>query len=112
MCIDLEPLEGRGENGTPSLTVQKWRSLHNAKAMPPPYLLGRHDDVQLDLLKSKSTLYYPGVRDREQATMVSVVRDKDMPEHPWKCDCHMTEKDGKISGTRSLQTVLRLRSPP
>ena len=73
VCIDLEPAEGRGENGARLFNCSKAGGVFTMAMMPPgEYLLVAHDDVQLDLLKSKSTLYYPGVRDREQATMVSI----------------------------------------
>ncbi len=41
--------------------------------MPPgKYWLVARDEVRLDRLKSKSTLYYPGVRDRARATIISI----------------------------------------
>jgi hypothetical protein len=36
------------------------------------YVLEAHDKVDVRGLKSESTLYYPGVRDRRQAVLVSV----------------------------------------
>jgi hypothetical protein len=73
VCIDLEPLEGRGENGARFFDCSKTGGEFQMTMMPPgKYWLVARDEVQVDLLKSTSTLYYPGVRDRERATIVSI----------------------------------------
>ena len=47
------------------------------KMMPPgKYWLVARDEVKLDRFKSNSTLYYPGVRDRNQAAVVSIEASK------------------------------------
>ncbi len=73
VCLDLEPVEGRGENGSRFFDCSKAGGLFEMTMMPPGrYWLVARDDVKVDLLKSKSTLYYPGSRDRDTATMVSI----------------------------------------
>jgi hypothetical protein len=73
VCIDLEPLEGRGENGAAFFDCSKVGGVFKMTMMPPAkYWLVARDEVRLDGLQSKSTLYYPGVRDRERATIVSI----------------------------------------
>jgi hypothetical protein len=77
VCIDLEPLEGRGENGARFFDCSKTDGVFAMTMMPPgKYWLMARDEVKVDHLKSKSTLYYPGVRDWERATMVSVEAGK------------------------------------
>jgi hypothetical protein len=76
-CIDLVPVEGRGENGARFFDCSKANGIFNMELMPPgKYWLVARDDVKVALLKSISTLYYPGVRDRERATMVSIEAGK------------------------------------
>jgi hypothetical protein len=97
VCIDLEPAEGRGENGARFFDCSKPGGVFTMTMMPPgKYLLVARDNVQLDLLKSKSTLYYPGVRDRERATMVSIEAG-DYLEH-LEIRLPRDEKRFKISG--------------
>jgi hypothetical protein len=77
VCIDLEPLEGRGENGALFFDCSKAGGAFKMEMMPPgKYRLVARDEVTLDRLKSKSTLYYPGVRYREQSTTFSVEAGK------------------------------------
>jgi hypothetical protein len=73
VCVDLEPLEGRGENGARFFDCSKEGGGFTMEMMPPgKYLLVVHDDVHWDLLESTSTLYYPGLRDRQLAAVVSI----------------------------------------
>ena len=77
VCIDLEPLEGRGENGARFFDCSKAGGTFKMEMMPPgKYWLVARDEVKLDGLESKSTLYYPGVRDRKRATVVSIEASK------------------------------------
>jgi hypothetical protein len=72
-CIDLEPLEGRGENGARFFDCSKADGVFEMEMMPPGrYWLIARDEIKVNQLKSKSTLYYPGVRDRDNAKIVSV----------------------------------------
>ena len=64
VCIDLEPVEGRGENGARFFDCSKADGHFEMEMMPP----GKYWSVAQD----EGTLYYPGVRDRKQATMVSI----------------------------------------
>jgi hypothetical protein len=73
VCIDLEPLEGRGENGARFFDCSKAGGAFKMEMMPPgKYWLVARDEVKLEGIESKSTLYYPGVRDRQRATIVSI----------------------------------------
>jgi hypothetical protein len=73
VCVDLDPQEGRGENGARFFDCSKVGGVFKMTMMPPgKYWLVARDEVIRDRLKSKSTLYYPGVRDRERATIVSI----------------------------------------
>jgi hypothetical protein len=73
VCVDLEPLEGRGENGARFFDCSKEGGIFRMTMMPPgKYWLVAQDEVELDRLKSKSTLYYPGVRNRQSAGVVSI----------------------------------------
>jgi hypothetical protein len=77
VCIDLEPVEGRGENGSRFFDCSRADGIFEMKMMPRgKYWLVARDDIEVGLLKSKSTLYYPGVRDRERATIVSIEAGK------------------------------------
>lgn len=73
VCVRLEPLEGWGENGGWFAECSKEDGSFHMEEMPPgQYWLITNDEVKLDGRKSESTLYYPGVRDREAAKTVSV----------------------------------------
>jgi hypothetical protein len=73
VCIDLEPVEGRGESGARFFDCSKKGGLFEMTRMPPgKYWSVARDEIKVDLLKSKSTLYYPGARDRERATTISI----------------------------------------
>jgi hypothetical protein len=77
VCIDLEPLEGRGENSAFFFDCSKKGGAFAMEMMPPgKYLLIARDQIKRGALKSESTLYYPGVRDRERATVVEVEAGK------------------------------------
>jgi len=77
VCIDLDPLEGRGESGARFFDCSKAGGVFEMTMMPPgKYWLVARDEVIRHRLKSKSTLYYPGVRDRERATIVSIEAGK------------------------------------
>ena len=73
ICIDLEPVEGRGKNGARFFDCSKKGGTFTMQMMPPgEYLLVARDPIKLGALKSDSTLYYPGVRDRAQAATITV----------------------------------------
>ena len=73
VCIDLEPMGGRGENGAYFFKCSEAGGVFQMSMMPPgEYWLVARDEVGVGRFKSKSTLYCPGVRDRQQATMVSI----------------------------------------
>jgi len=73
VCVDLEPLEGRGEDGARFSDCSKVGGVFEMEMMPPgKYWLMARDEVSRDGLQSKSTLYYPGARDRARATIVSI----------------------------------------
>jgi len=73
ICIDLEPIEGSGENGAYFFDCTNRRGAFAMEMMPPgTYLLVARDPIKFGAQKSESTLYYPGVRDRVQATAVLV----------------------------------------
>jgi hypothetical protein len=73
VCIDLEPLEGRGENGAYFFKCSKADGGFEMEMMPAGrYWLIARDEIRVNQYKSKSTLYYPGVRDRHNAKIVSV----------------------------------------
>jgi hypothetical protein len=97
VCIDLEPVEGRGENGARFFDCSKTSGFFEMKMMPPgKYWLVARDEVRTELLKSTSTLYYPGVRDRQRATIVSIEAGKQVE----RVDIRMPsgEKRHKITG--------------
>lgn len=73
VCIDLDPIQGRGEDGARFFACSKARGVFKMTMMPPgKYRLVAQDEVRLDGVKSESTLYYPGVRDRNRATIISI----------------------------------------
>jgi hypothetical protein len=77
VCIDLEPVEGREEHGARYFDCSKADGHFEMEMMSPgKYFLVARDEVMVDSFKSKSTLYYPGVRDREQAAIVSIEASK------------------------------------
>lgn len=77
VCIDLEPLEGRSEDGARFFDCSRMGGVFEMTMMPPgKYWLVARDEVVLDRLLSKSTLYYPGVRGREHAMIVSIEAGK------------------------------------
>jgi len=77
VCIDLEPAGGHGENGARFFDCSEKDGRFQMSMMPPgEYVLVAADEVSAKGLKSKSTLYYPGVRDRKLAKIVSIEAGK------------------------------------
>jgi hypothetical protein len=77
VCIDLEPIEGSGEDGALFFDCSNKGGTFAMEMMPPgKNVLVAHDQIKRGALKSNSTLYYPGVRDREQATVIAVEAGK------------------------------------
>jgi hypothetical protein len=75
--VDLEPLENRGDNGARFFDCSNADGVFKMAMMPSgKYWLVARDEVILNRLKSSSTLYYPGVRDRSQATVISIEAGK------------------------------------
>jgi len=73
VCVNLEPLEGRGENGARFFDCSKDGGVFSMEMMPPgQYRLIAEDEVKMDDHKSKSTLYYPGARGRDRAAIISI----------------------------------------
>ena len=73
VCIDLEPIGGVADNGARFFDCSNEDGRFEMHMMPPgKYRLIARDDIKGAPLKSTSTLYYPGVRDRERATTVSI----------------------------------------
>lgn len=77
VCIDLEPQEGRGENGAYFFDCSKEDGSFQMEMMPPgKYWLIARDEVKSGQFKSTSTLYYPGFRDRNNAKAFSIEAGK------------------------------------
>jgi hypothetical protein len=77
VCIDLESVEGRGENGARPFDCSKSNGKFQMSTMAPgKYWLVARDEVKQGRIRSKSTLYYPGVRDRTQAAIISIEAGK------------------------------------
>lgn len=73
VCFNLEPIEGRGENGARFFDCSNKGGEFAIEVMPPgEYFLVARDPIKFGAQKSDSTLYYPGVRDRAQATPIVV----------------------------------------
>jgi hypothetical protein len=73
VCIDLEPVGGKGENSARNFDCTKTDGRFEMTMMTPgDYWLIARDEFQVGPLKSQSTLYYPGVRVRERASKVSI----------------------------------------
>lgn len=97
VCIDLEPLESRGQNGARFFDCSKKSGGFAMERMPPGnYRVVARDEVTLDGFKSKSTLYYPGVRDRERATTITIEAGKYIEHLDMRLPSE--EKRYKISG--------------
>jgi hypothetical protein len=77
VCIDLEPVEGRSENGARFFDCSKNGGTFKMDMVPPgKYWLVAHDELNMGNFKSKSTLYYPGVRDSDHAEIITVEAGK------------------------------------
>jgi hypothetical protein len=73
VCVDLEPVKGRGENGARFFDCSKQGGKFVMEMMPPgQYWLVARDERKADGFKSKSTFYYPSTRDRNHATIISI----------------------------------------
>jgi hypothetical protein len=97
VCMDLEPLEGRGEDGARFFNCSKPDGRFEMTMMPPgKYWLVARDEVKLDRFESKSTLYFPGVRYREQSTVISIEAGKYIRHLEMRLPTH--EKRDKLTG--------------
>jgi hypothetical protein len=77
VCVDLEPVQGRGENGARFFDCSKDGGKFEMEMMPPgQYLLIALDERKADGFKSKSTFYYPSTRDKNHATIISIEAGK------------------------------------
>lgn len=77
LCVDLEPLEGVADRGSRYFGCSRDDGAFKIDEMPPgKYLLAVHDEILLDSRTTRSTLYYPGMRDREKATAITVEAGK------------------------------------
>lgn len=73
VCVNLEPVEGRGEDGSLFFDCSKAGGKFEMEMMPAgKYWLVAEDEQIAGQFKSKSTLYYPGVRDRDEAAVVTI----------------------------------------
>jgi hypothetical protein len=77
VCLDLEPVKGRGDNGARFFDCSKDSGKFKMEMMPPgQYWLVARDERKGDGFKSKSTFYYPSTRDRNHATIISIEAGK------------------------------------
>ena len=77
ICLALDALAGRSENGAFHFTCSKDGGVFSMEDMPPgKYVLLTHDEIPVGSKRSKSTLYYPGVRDRQKASVITVEAGK------------------------------------
>jgi hypothetical protein len=78
VCMNLMDKEGRGERDTFFFECSKEGDAGFKFEMMPPgeYRIIAHDDIKVDRWKSRSTLYVPGVRDREQGQIIKVEAGK------------------------------------
>lgn len=107
VCIDLEPVDRRGGYGSRFFDCSKKGGRFQMGMMPEgKYWLVARDKVKFDGAESESTLYYPNVRDREAATMVTVRAG----EHLRGLDIRLpsTEKRHKIAGQLSYADGARV----
>ncbi len=96
LCLDLRSVEGQGENSS-HFTCSNENGLFEMEMMSPgKYWLVAQDNVKEGSFISKSTLYYPGVRDREKATTISLEAGKYM-EH-LEIQIPSDEKRNKVTG--------------
>jgi hypothetical protein len=73
VCMDLEPVEDRGEDGARFFFCSKNNGAFAMEMMPPgQYRLVARDEIHRENIRSKSTLYYPSERDRSRAKIVSI----------------------------------------
>jgi hypothetical protein len=73
ICLDLEPVSGRSDEGASFFTCSKANGSFEMEMMPPgDYWLVAKDEVRFGRSLSKSTLYYPGVRQKDRAKVVTV----------------------------------------
>lgn len=73
VCVDLEPVQGRSPNREHLFGCTDETGAFAIDAMPPgQYLLKAKDKIQVAGDKSESTLYYPGVRERQRATVITI----------------------------------------
>jgi len=97
VCIDLEPLEGPAEHPSQIFGCSKKDGYFEMSMMSPGrYWLVARDEIKVDGFKSKSTLYYPGVRDRAGAIAVSIEAGRYL--HGLDIRVPFNEKRVKISG--------------
>jgi protocatechuate 3,4-dioxygenase beta subunit len=102
VCIDLEPLEGRGEGGARFFDCSKAGGVFQMEMMPPgKYWLAARDEIKVNRHVSRSTLYYPGVRDRDAAKIVSIEPGKYVEHLDIRLPSH--EKRYKFTGRMQFE---------
>src|SRR5437016_1480330 len=71
-------LYGRTESGARFFTCSKegTGSFEMKMMSPGKYWIVAHDEIKLGKSTSKSTLYYPGVRDRDHASAIEIEAGK------------------------------------
>lgn len=73
-CVRLEPLDGgKKYDGWFAKCSEADGTFEIATAPPGLYRLVMHDKVAVHGMTSESTLYYPGVRDRDHSKIISVI---------------------------------------
>lgn len=73
VCFSLKPLLGGGENGSGGFDCSEADGAYAMELIPPgEYRLVAWDEVQMGSHQSESTLYHPGVRERERATVFAI----------------------------------------
>jgi len=73
VCLDLRPVDGDADKPSPFLGCSTKDGTFAIASMPPgKYWLVARDKVKTGSSESESTLYYPGVRDRNSATKIEV----------------------------------------
>ncbi len=73
VCIELQPKNGRAQGGAFHFDCSEADGWFEMKQMPPgDYWLVAEDRTDPYSRDSKSTLYYPGVRDKRRAKMITI----------------------------------------
>ena len=97
VCMDLVPADGHGNNGARFFDCSKKDGRFKMSMMTPGrYVLVARENIKIGRATSESTLYYPGVRERERAGVILI----DAGHYNESLDTRVpsSEKRYKISG--------------